>query len=279
MIMTRQRAIPAALILAGMLAAFVSLTALSAIAHGDTGSAGPVVERVLVQTPAITVEAPPANIATIIALILGALGAASGLLHFIAPRTPNKVDDALSAKVDELLALFKLIPLPVAAQAAPSTVVNVAAPVSEPRSADGKFGAGTTMIALFLLGMVATQPACSGTTGQRAANGTGAFLDCQSPNIDLGLLTEAKGVTKSALMKWFSGAGHVDTAGLKSEAAPLKSDLMRCAFDAAVAAWMTPAKPSAIMAAGLEVDADELRAAYAQTRVELGWPVMKAAGG
>jgi hypothetical protein len=127
--------------------------------------------------------------------------------------------------------------------------------------------------ALLLAGLlVAPQIACS-SARQRGSAAAGAFLDCQAPNL-IPLLPDAIAIAKSAVMRWIAGDGHVDLAGIKADAAPLKSDLGRCAFDAAIAALAvpTPAAPGAPAAAALAIDGAGLRTGWAATRGELGWP-------
>lgn len=140
---------------------------------------------------------------------------------------------------------------------------------------------GPTAI-LLIVGLclgVAT-PACA-SWRQRTAVGVGAFLDCESPHVDSQLLAEATALGKIAVMSAISGSGHADPDQLKAAAAPLKSDLMRCGFVAAIAAAATPApaQPGAPAAAPLEVDGAQLRAAFASVRAELGWSPVKVAGG
>lgn len=121
--------------------------------------------------------------------------------------------------------------------------------------------------------------ACSGSTKYRAAEGVVAFLDCESPHVDAQMLADAKLLAKSAAEKWLSGAGTIDTAGIKADAKPLRSDLLRCAFDAAMAAVAAPPAtpaPDAPMARARPVDAAQVRAAWASVRGELGWPAEKA---
>jgi hypothetical protein len=152
---------------------------------------------------------------------------------------------------------------------------NDNAPAPSPAATSARFPAVLVlMIACF--GLATTQLACSSWRA-RTANGVGAFLDCEAPHVDPNLLAEAKTVAIAAVQKWISGDGHTDTAGLKSAAAPLKSDLMRCAFDGAIAALATPTPPAqkpgeAVRVAAFEVDGGELRAKAALVREELGWP-------
>jgi len=137
-----------------------------------------------------------------------------------------------------------------------------------------------TLAVLLLAGGVAMQPACSSWRARTTA-GVSAFIDCESPHIDAQLLADATALSKVAVMAAISGDGHADTAQLKADAAPLKSDLLRCGFAAAVAALATPVpkQPGAPAAAGVEVDGVQLRAAFAGARGELGWAPVKLAGG
>lgn len=106
-----------------------------------------------------------------------------------------------------------------------------------------------------------------------AARGVGAFIDCQAPNV-VAMLPDAIALAKSAVMRWISGSGHVDTAGLKNAAAPLKTDLGKCAFDAAIAILTSPrpaVAPGAPASSPLEIDTVALRMAWDRARGELGW--------
>jgi hypothetical protein len=140
---------------------------------------------------------------------------------------------------------------------------------------DLKLGA-LIVFALFLVVVVA----CASWKARTAA-GVAAFIDCESPNLDAQLLADATSLGKAAVKAAISGDGHADTTQLKAAAAPLKSDLMRCGFAAAVAAWATPVppQPGAPAAAGIEVDGPQLEAAFVSARTELGWAPAKLAGG
>lgn len=124
-----------------------------------------------------------------------------------------------------------------------------------------------------LVGLLASpQLACASARG-RGANAAGAFLDCQAPNI-VAALPDAIALARQAVMRWISGSGKIDTAGLKNAAAPLKGDLGKCAFDAAIAALAVPPQPAATGApasSGLEIDGAALTAAWSRARAELGW--------
>lgn len=281
MTLSRIRA-PIFLFLVGLVATYLSLSALWSIraAHADTApavvEAGPgtpvVIAPAAAPAPAITAaDAPTSNTMIVLMVVAIALGALSTALHIIAPRTANTWDDSLRDKVDELLAIVR------GGVPAPPTFP------AQPRAEQGKVGPPSgilPLLAVFLIGLsAASQVACS-TWRDHTAAGVGAFLSCEAPHVDTALLDEAKSVTIAAVQKWISGDGHVDTTGLRSAAAPLKSDLMRCAFDAAIAALATPTakQPGAPQAATFEVQGDELRAAAASVRAQLGWPAQVTGG-
>lgn len=143
------------------------------------------------------------------------------------------------------------------------------------RASEAGYARLTMMVVIAYVAVVfsaaITMTSCSSWRARTAA-GVGAFLSCESPHVDAQLLEEAKTVSIAGIEKWISGDGHVDKAGLKTAAAPLRSDLMRCAFLGAVAAIAEPKPKSAAQVAGLEVDGAELRATAAQVTAELGWP-------
>lgn len=117
------------------------------------------------------------------------------------------------------------------------------------------------------------------STKYRAGEGAVAFLDCESPHVDAQLLADAKLVARAAVEKLLSGEGTIDTSALKADAKPLKTDLMKCAFDAVLAAITAKPEapaPDAPMARTRAVDPAQISAAWAQVRGELGWPAAKA---
>ncbi len=237
-----------------------------------------------------TVEAPPPVAPVIVtgfqletwllaavAIFTGLIAVLSGIrtiLAYTASRTATKWDDRqlervtwLENSMRDLLALFTggRVPVP----------LPVAPPPRDPQSGRVRMALIT---GLALVCGVAVLVASCATARQRGAAGVTAFLECQAPNVDAALLEEAKGVAISAIDKWISGDGHVDTAGLRAEARPLKSDLMRCAFEAAIAAIAAPAPKAdgATMAAPRAVDAAALRTEWASVRTELGWAPLAA---
>ena len=115
----------------------------------------------------------------------------------------------------------------------------------------------------------AAQTAC--ISRAQVSSGAGAGLNCEAPNVKA-LVADLIPFAIAELQKWISGSGSVDTAGLKADLAAIKTDVPKCALDAAVAILTTPApaNPSAPLSAPMPVG--NLRAAYAQVRGELGWP-------
>ncbi len=153
----------------------------------------------------------------------------------------------------------------------PPTSGPAPAPSSLARSAASQVS--LLVVAALAIGAAALAPACA-TLRPAGAAGVGTFMDCEGKHIDAGLLAEAKALSKSAVQRWMTGDGHIDATGLRAEAAPLRSDLMRCAFDAAIAALtvvIAPRTDTPALAAPLEVDVAELRTTWAEVRVELGW--------
>jgi hypothetical protein len=132
--------------------------------------------------------------------------------------------------------------------------------------------------ALALVCLIAAPQTACGEARSRGSASVGAFLDCEAKDV-APLLPDAIALAKAAVMRWISGSGTVDAAGLKSDAAPLKSDLGKCAWDAAIAALATPAAPvkaGAPAASALAINGPALRAAWAADRAELGWAPAKS---
>jgi hypothetical protein len=136
-------------------------------------------------------------------------------------------------------------------------------------------GAAMTICAL---AGAALAPGCTAAR-QRGTVAVGAFLDCEAPGI-ASVLPDLLPLAKDGVMLAISGDGHVDTARIKADAAPIKSDLGRCVFAAAVAALATPVPttPGAPAAAELAIDGAALRGAFTIARGELGWAPVRVAG-
>lgn len=132
-----------------------------------------------------------------------------------------------------------------------------------------------TAAALLLVGLLAgPQVACSASAKGKEAAAAGAFLNCEAGQFPASTLGDATTLAIQVIVHEISGGGAVDANRLRADAAPLKSNLLQCAWDAAVAALTAPpapAKPGAPAAAAMAIDRDQLRAAWEDVRLELGW--------
>jgi hypothetical protein len=117
---------------------------------------------------------------------------------------------------------------------------------------------------------------------QSVGAGVSAGLDCEAPNI-VAFMGDATAFAIRTVEHWISGTGQVDQSGLAADLAKIKTDLGRCAADAAVAALAAKAAASqpGAAAAPMAVDAVQISSTYAQIRSQLGWPnpVRRAAPG
>lgn len=136
-----------------------------------------------------------------------------------------------------------------------------------------KAGAG-----LLLLGLIAApQVGCSSSAKGKEAAAAGSFLGCEADSFAPGTLSDATKLAISVVLHWIGPGGRPDASGLKADAAPLKTNLARCAWDAAVAALAAPvpAQPGAPASAVAALDGPALSAVWAQKRAELGWPAAR----
>jgi hypothetical protein len=136
--------------------------------------------------------------------------------------------------------------------------------------------AKTASIAIVILMMTGCE-----SMRHRASAGVGAFLDCESEHLDAKLLADAKSLAITAVRHWIGGDGHIDTAGIKADAAPIKTDLGRCAFTAAIIAVATPAKsyPDAPAAAPMIANSGELMSTMAGIKANWGVAEIRTSAG
>jgi hypothetical protein len=193
--------------------------------------------------------------------VIALFSATRTILQFVAPRTRTTLDDRALANIDELLALLR------GGQAV------------TPRRPEGGFVRGGLLTCLIAATIIAVGGGLitSCAARQRTAAGVVAFLECEAPHVDAELLAEAKGVAIAAADQWISGSGHTDLAKLRAAARPLKSDLMRCALDGAIAALLTPTATlaDAPQSEARAIDTGELAASWRTIRGELGWAPAK----
>jgi hypothetical protein len=141
--------------------------------------------------------------------------------------------------------------------------------------------AAGVVLALVLAATAATVPAC--LSRQAAGTGVRVGLDCEADNIRA-FLSDATTLAIEAVAHWISGSGQVDRDGLARDAAKIRTDLGRCALDAAVAALAArgaggASAPEVAEAAPMVVDAAQLVSTYAEIRAGLGWPAARSGGG
>lgn len=130
--------------------------------------------------------------------------------------------------------------------------------------------------ALLLVGLLtAPQVACSASSRQREASAIAGFMSCEASSFPPSTLSDATTLAIAEITHRIGGGGAVDGNALKADARPLKSNLLMCAWDAAVAALTSapkPPAPGAPASATMAIDRDQLKATWADVRAELGWP-------
>lgn len=136
--------------------------------------------------------------------------------------------------------------------------------------------ASLSLCLVFALG--ASQISCAAVP-PRLANGAGALLDCETPDLK-SLVVELIDIVKPAVLVAITGDGHVDTGKLEEVAKVAKSNLARCALATALAMVMTPdAKDGAPQSAALIVNPLELRSKFAAARASWGIAVVRTSAG
>lgn len=130
-----------------------------------------------------------------------------------------------------------------------------------------------------VLALASGSPSCAAR--QSVGAGVTAGLDCEAPSV-VAFLGDATILAIRTLEHWISGTGQVDRSGLSADLANIKTNLGRCAMDAAVAALAarsTAPQPGAPAAAPMAVDSAQILSTYAEVRSELGWPAGRPSGG
>lgn len=119
------------------------------------------------------------------------------------------------------------------------------------------------LVVFFLLFGAVT--ACSWLKGE-AKEATADVVDCMKPQL-VERSNELGAVLETSVLSLVSDSGSVDKAGFKALTRNLKSDAAGCAI-AAVVARLSKPRGQDSQASPLTVDAGELQAAWADTRVE-----------
>lgn len=121
-------------------------------------------------------------------------------------------------------------------------------------------------------------------TGKAAlAEGVVAFIECEDGHLDAQALADMKTTASAELRHLIAGKAAPDTAALKADLAPLKSDLARCGWAAAIAGLgvLLHPTPGVAVSALVELGPDpaQVRAAFAVAARANGWPAVKLASG
>lgn len=135
-----------------------------------------------------------------------------------------------------------------------------------------------------IVALVATL-ACTAAqrTHARSAGAAGAVavLDCEAAHLDAQALADAKAFASAKVQAWISGSGAANSAAIRADLAPIKSDLGRCAIAGAIAAIgaaLTSSPGVAVSALMSEpTPAMRVQAGYGAAVHDLGWPSVKAA--
>jgi len=246
--MTLTRIPKALLFLAGITAVYLLFTVLRVLsmAHADAGEPAPVATGVSWEV-----------------ILLGVIAVCSGLrtiLAFTAPRTKTTLDDRALTGIDEILGFIRgpRVPVPIPAKKEDGFV---------------RIGLVSVLAAVALVGAIlsigcASSPAVRG----RISVSTGAFLDCEAPNVSA-LAQDMVPYVVATIQRWISGTGHPDSTGIRADAAKVKTMAGQCAWDAAMAILTTPqpALAGAPQSSSQAVSVQELRTTWAAVRADLAW--------
>lgn len=197
-----------------------------------------------------------------LALAGALLGGASLILHVVAPRTKNTIDDRLRDDIDEVLVFIR------GQQPTPKPPVGLVGPIA--------------MLALVVLGLASS--GCA-TARQAVSAGVVATLECEDGHLDAAMLADAKALASAEVRHWIAGGGPVDTAAIKADLGPIRSDLGQCAIAGALAAAgvliaaVTQSPAVQGLMADPAPDRGQLRLTVQAAARELGWRPVRVAGG
>lgn len=127
--------------------------------------------------------------------------------------------------------------------------------------------------------------ACSAAQArQTAAVGVVAALDCEAAHLDAQVFADAKAFAEAKVMQWIGGVAAPDSARIRADLAPIKSDLGRCAIAAALAAATVLLKPADPGAAISALSSSTVAPAAVRVQFEIGarlagWPPVQLPGG
>lgn len=125
----------------------------------------------------------------------------------------------------------------------------------------------SVLLPVMIMGAVISQSACA-EVRPRLAAGSKAFIDCENPALKA-TVDETYELAKDKLLSAIADDGTINDVNLKLALAKVKSNGLRCAFEAAIAALAKPEPGIAARSTG------RLPASYAKVTAELGWPTYK----
>lgn len=208
------------------------------------------------------------------------LGALSVVLHVVAPRTKTTVDDALRDDIDAVLKWFKF-GIGAAPAAPPPPTLTVAPAPRDKQAGYTRLGVMVSLAGGALIGLVFW--ACTKDQVKAGATaGAVAFLDCEAAHLDQQAIADVKALASAEIRHLIEGGAAPSTDALKADLAPIVSDLGRCGWAAAVAAYgavVAPASGTAVRALVAGPDPAQVRAAFATAARQLGWQPVRLAGG
>lgn len=232
----------------------------------------------LMAAHAATAEAPPAQAAvpvavsgigdTIAVWLLGAIALFSAIrtvLQFVAPRTKTTWDDTQLSRVNELLDILQ---------------GRAPAPAVKRDTQSGRVSMSALAVLCVVGAAIGALTISCATVREKGGVGAQVFTDCLAPDIE-SALPDLVPLAKSAIMRWVTGTGSVDTGGIEADMASIKSDLGKCAIASAIAILTTPTSglAGAPKSSPMLVDGAGLRAAFTSGRARLGWAPVKTSGG
>lgn len=239
------------------------------IAHADTA---PVTVVAPVPVAANGVDSALAVVTLVIAALGAVLGGIGAALHLVAPRTKTTLDDRAAAKIDELLGLLRLVPIPTpSGTVATSFDSKTATTVKLPQS--GRVHLGTAVL-VALAALLALPLLGCGTLSSVPGAAESSVIDCTKA--DAAAITALVSNLGADAVTTALGTGAADWAKLEQDAIAQGKVIGGCALTEFVAAIgkasPTPAVASTRSASATPVasPAADGRAALERFRLQMG---------
>lgn len=259
----------------GIVGIVIALDAIHQIgvAHADTGQV--VAAAPVAPVPVVAPVAPTggASIVAIIGLIVAIVSAVgmgiSNALHIIAPRTKTTLDDRALAKLDEVLSLMRMLPVPPPAESAVSFDSKTAITAKLPQS--GRVHIGAALVLAFAAILALPLLGCN-TLSSAPGAAKGAVIDCTKA--DEAAIAALVGELGADAVTTALGTGSADWGKLEADAIGQGKVIGGCALAEFVAALGKARQP---VVAGARVamvppptPADQGRAALERFRAQMG---------